>query len=92
MYDAEQNEPAWVQSISTPSSSLAGVGNRTDGGGGGGASSVVATSTAAQSPRLPQTALTPLLADTAIPGCPPSLTWYVFSVLGVMSVFFFGTN
>ncbi|CAO2654061.1 Nn.00g107940.m01.CDS01 [Neocucurbitaria sp. VM-36] len=56
------NEPAWVQSISTPSA--AGTPDN---------SSVVAT--AAQSPQLPHTALTPLLSDTAIPGCPPSLTW-----------------
>ncbi|KAF1848771.1 uncharacterized protein K460DRAFT_280242 [Cucurbitaria berberidis CBS 394.84] len=57
VYDAEQNEPAWVHSISTP------VANTPD------YSSVVAS---AQSPR---TALTPMLSEAAIPGCPPSLTW-----------------
>ncbi|KAF1940089.1 hypothetical protein EJ02DRAFT_407277 [Clathrospora elynae] len=60
VYDAEQNEPAWVQSISTPTT------NTPD--------DIVVVSP--QSPQTPLNMLGSLSnSDSAIPGCPPGLTW-----------------
>jgi hypothetical protein len=65
IYDAEQNEPAWVQSIATPSAETQ-------------EDLVMMTPQPAQQPsHTPLGILGPLSnGDPAIPGCPPGLLWY----------------
>jgi hypothetical protein len=61
VYDAEQNEPAWVQSIATP------TGHTPDG-------SALASVQSPPIPQIPQNGLA-LPVEVDIPGCPPTLTW-----------------
>lgn len=69
-YDADQNEPVWVQSITgTP------TGQTPD-------NLAVTSPQPHQPPQTPISILGPLSnADTAKPGCPPGLSWYAASSL-----------
>jgi len=61
VYDAETNEPAWVQSISSTVSAV---------------TSPDATAVT-QVPQIPRTAFSSAPTDLAAVNCPPGLTWYV---------------
>ncbi|KAF2023322.1 hypothetical protein EK21DRAFT_81204 [Setomelanomma holmii] len=62
VYDAEANEPAWVQSIAVSS------GNTPEG-------AMVTTPQAPQAPQTPQNVFPPMPADVPVADCPPALTW-----------------
>lgn len=61
VYDAESNEPAWVQSIAVSN------GNTPDG----------AVATTPQAPQTPHNVFTTIPNDPIVADCPPALTWWV---------------
>lgn len=64
VYDAETNEPAWVQSIASNTSS---------------ALPSPDTSLSTQTQQIPRNAFSSAPTDLANVNCPPGLTWYAFS-------------
>ena len=64
VYDAEQVEPAWVQSIATPASETH-------------ADSMIIPPHTPQDSRAPSRGYGPLSnSEPVVPGCPPGLLWY----------------
>lgn len=69
VYDAEQNEPAWVQSIGAKS-------------GHDDAVMIAQSHSQSNEPRIPQGIVARGYGEPReIPGCPPGLSWYVLSCL-----------